>query len=95
MECKEILFSGHAIRRMFERAIQRDAVKAVIMEGESIAEYPDDTPYPSSLMLGFYNDMALHVVVSRDSETENCYVVTVYQPDPELWEAGFRTRRTR
>jgi hypothetical protein len=79
---------------MFERAIQRDAVKAVIMEGESIAEYPEDTPYPSLLMLGFYNDTALHVVVSRDSETENCYVVTVYQPDPELWEAGFRTRRS-
>ena len=93
MECKEIFFSGHAIRRIFERVIHKDAVKSVILEGESIAAYPDDTPYPSSLMLGFCDDVPLHVVVSRDSKTNNCYVVTVYQPDPELWEPDFRTRR--
>lgn len=94
MECSEIIFSGHAVRRMFERAIPKDAVKAVIRDGDVIAEYPDDTPYPSYLMLGLNNETVLHVVASKDNETANCHVITVYQPDPALWEPGFRSRRS-
>lgn len=94
MECREVIYSGHAVRRMFERAINKDAVKQVIQAGEVIAEYPDDTPYPSYLMLGFDDETAIHVVASMDSDTANCYVITVYQPDPILWESDFRTRRS-
>ena len=94
MECREIIFSGHAVRRMFERAIDKNAVKRVIQEGNLIAEYPKDTPYPSYLMLGFANETAIHVVASKDSETTNCYVITAYLPDPSLWESDFQTRRS-
>lgn len=38
MDCKRVVFSGHAIQRMFERAISRDDVLAVIAQGETIAE---------------------------------------------------------
>jgi hypothetical protein len=94
MECNKIIYSGHAVRRMFERALNKDAVKQVIQGGEVIAAYPDDTPYPSYLMLGFDNEVAIHVVASKDGVTGNCYVITVYQPDPALWESDFRTRRS-
>ena len=49
--------------------------------------------YPSTLLLGFTQRVPLHVLVARDDEMGNCYVVTVYHPDPELWGSDFKTRR--
>lgn len=94
MECERLVFSGHAIRRMFQRGIGRDEVVAVLSGGETIAEYPDDTPYPSRLVLGFTNGKPVHVVVARDAETDTCIVVTVYEPHPDQWEVGFRRRKS-
>ncbi len=51
MHCKTLIFSGHAVTRMFERAITRDQVRSVVEAGEIIASYPDDIPYPSYLVL--------------------------------------------
>src|SRR5471030_1267248 len=42
----------HAFERMFQRGIDLDAVAQVISSGEVIADYPDDQPYPSTLLLG-------------------------------------------
>ena len=47
MECTEIVFSGHAIRRIFERGLGQDAILKAMRTGEVIAEYPDDSPHPS------------------------------------------------
>jgi hypothetical protein len=52
MECREIIFSGHAVQRMFERAITATDVRAVIESGEIIADYPSDLPFPSSFLVG-------------------------------------------
>lgn len=93
MDCVSVTFSGHALRRMFERSIQRDAVLHVVQSGEPITEYPDDHPYPSSLLLGFVTGEPLHVVVARDAASGECFVVTVYQPRSDLWSDDFRTRR--
>ena len=93
MDCKSVRYSRHAIERMFQRSIRPDDVLACIRSGEAIANYPDDSPYPSALLLGFVQDWPLHVLVAREPETGNCYVVTAYRPDPELWGSDFRTRR--
>lgn len=93
MECREIRFSGHATRRMFARGLATDNVITVVRDGRRIIEYPDDSPYPSVLLLGFVRDRPLHVVVAVDSALGVCYVVTAYEPDPELWEPDFTTRR--
>ena len=61
--------------------------------GERIADYPDDTPYPSVLLLGFIDTRPLHVVVAVDRTQGVCYVVTAYEPDLTLWEPDFKTRR--
>jgi hypothetical protein len=50
-------------------------------------------PYPSALLLGTVDGRVLHVVVGHDAGTERCYVVTVYEPDPEKWERDFRRRK--
>jgi len=46
-----------------------------------------------ALLLGTVDGRVLHVVVGHDAGTERCYVVTVYQPDPERWERDFRRRK--
>ena len=94
MHCTGIDFSGHALRRMFERAVTVSEVQTAIEFGETVAIYPDDLPYPSSLILGVVAGRPLHVVVGRDPTTGACYVITAYEPASDLWEAGFKTRKT-
>ncbi len=94
MNCRAIRFMGHAVRRMYERGLQRNDIVEVMRQGEVIADYPDDRPYPSRLMLGFVAGKPVHVVVARDAGTEQCFVVTAYRPDPSVWTDDFRTRRS-
>lgn len=78
---------------MFERRIGKDEVVATLASGEVIAKYPDDLPFPSVLLLAKVGERSLHIVVGEDIATGTCYIVTVYLPDPELWNPDFRTRR--
>jgi len=93
MECKEIRFSSHAIQKIFERELKKNMVIATIHKGEVIAEYPDDQPYPSFLMLAFFDGIPLHVVAAFNKKEKICYVITVYVPDKNLWQNDFKTRR--
>ncbi len=36
MDCQRLVFSSHAVRRMFSRQISQDEVKQVIAYGETI-----------------------------------------------------------
>ncbi len=94
MMYKKIFFTGHAVRRMFERGLTRNDVVMVLEQGEVIGDYPDDIPLPSCIKLGFVGGKAIHVVVAEDRWAETCHVVTAYYPDPDLWEPGFRIRRS-
>ncbi len=93
MVCKALRFSRHAFERMFQRAISLESVARIIEIGKVIADYPDDKPYPSALLLGFHENRPVHVVVALDSVQCECHVVTVYRPDPELWDESFENRR--
>jgi len=93
MECSAVRFTRHAFERLFDRAIPPDAVLRIVEEGEVIASYPEDLPFPSVLILGFEGGRPLHVVVAKDLQSGLCFVVTVYSPDPDLWSDDFRTRR--
>lgn len=94
VDCDRVIFSGHAVRRMFERAIRPKDVVALLRSGEIIIHYPEDDPFPSFLILGSVRGRPLHVLAALDDETGTCYIVTTYEPDPDLWEDGFRVRRT-
>lgn len=95
MDCTEVVFSGHAIRRMFERAISKDDVLITIKLGEIIESYPNDTPYPSVLLLGFMENFPLHVVLAKDELTGSCIIITVYIPGTNIWEPGYKRRKKR
>ena len=94
MECERVVFSGHAILRMIQRGMGRDAVLKVLTHGETIAEYADDKPYPSRLMLGYVAGRPLHVVVAFDECSGNCIIVTAYEPWLGKWGAEFRIRNS-
>lgn len=93
LECKEKKFSGHAVQRLFERKLTKQAVTDVITTGEIIAEYPNDSPYPSYLILGFVSGRALHVVVAFDKQTRLCYIISAYEPNTKQWGKDFKTRK--
>lgn len=95
MKIATLTFSEHALRRMFERSIGREDVRHVIERGEVIATYAEDRPFPTCLLVGFSNGRPLHVVLAVEKEHEHGIVVTVYEPDPLLWENDFRKRRIR
>ncbi len=78
---------------MFQRRIGREDVRHVLANGEVIEEYPEDTPYPSRLILGWCASRPLHVVVADNLEAEETVVITVYEPDSSQWEAGFRRKK--
>lgn len=93
MDCSSIKFSGHAISRMFQRALSKYAIRRIIREGEIIANYPDDCPCPSYLLLGYCEDEPIHIVVAQDKGSGQCFVVTAYKPDHDKWSEDFRSRR--
>ena len=94
MYVDHIIFRVHAIRRMFQREISVDDVRHVLATGEVIEEYPDDTPYPSRLLLGWRGSRPIHVVAAHNADELETIVVTVYEPDPNLWESDLKRRRT-
>ena len=95
MDCKNLHFSRHAFERMFQRGIDPIALAQIVASGEVIAAYPEDKPYPSFLLLGFHAEQPVHAVVAHDPVTGNCYAVTIYRPDPELWDETSKNRRAR
>jgi hypothetical protein len=90
---KKLTFRVHCIQKMFERNISRDAVAYVLEHGEVIREYADDTPYPSRLMLGWQDLRPLHVVAADNDADDETIIITVYEPDPALWEPDFKRKK--
>jgi len=93
MPARRVIFSVHAIKRMFERGISKSDVRAVLNQGRVIEDYPEDSPFPSRLLLGWSGFRPIHVVAADEPDTWNTIVITVYQPNESEWEAGFARRR--
>ena len=60
--------------------------------GEAIEEYPDDTPYPSRLILGCYKGRLIHVVAANNPIDKEIIIITVYEPDTSEWDPDCRER---
>lgn len=89
-----LIFRVHAVERMFSRGVSEEDVRRVLDNGETVESYPEDKPYPSRLVLGWHGARPIHVVVAENVGGEEVFIVTVYEPDLERWEADFRRRRT-
>jgi hypothetical protein len=73
--------------------MSEDEVRNAIEAGETIEDYPNDFPYPSRLVLGWYGPRPIHVVVADNSDEKENIVITVYEPDPSEWEADLKRRK--
>jgi len=87
-----IIFRIHAVKQMFARGISEVEVRAVLEDGETIEQSPDDLPYPSRLILGWVDKRPLHIVASL-IDASTIAVITVYEPTDSRWKSGFRARK--
>lgn len=88
-EFNSVFYTRHAKVEMgfeeFGRIFDHEVSEAVC-SGEVIEEYPEDKPYPSVLICGrTTSDRPLHIVCAHDIEENLSIVITVYQPNPDLW----------
>lgn len=91
---KKLLFLPHAIRQMSrpERMITPQEVERVVMTGELVEDYPNDSRGHSCLLLGLGDgDRAIHVVCSP--KDDYLAVITAYLPDTTQWSSDYRRRR--
>jgi hypothetical protein len=88
-----IIYQRHAVERMAQRGVSEEDVMHVILTGETIQVYADDTPFPSELILGWREGQPLHIVVATDTTQRRKIVITVYEPHPRQWETDFRRRK--
>lgn len=83
----------HAVQRMLERKVSVENISQALRSGETIEDYSAEMPEPSQLILGFQGKRPFHVVVSRNQETNEVTIITVYLPDPKKWSRDFKRRR--
>jgi hypothetical protein len=86
--------SKHAVDQTIIRDITvAELEEAISNRSEVIENYPDDKYGPSCLILGFTTaERPLHVQCSYPTRPL-VKIVTVYEPDPDLW-VGLKTRKT-
>ncbi len=87
-------FSKHAVDQTIVRDISvSELEQAISSQSEVIEDYPEDKYGPSCLILGFTNaGRPLHVQCSHPARPL-IRIITVYEPDPELW-IDLRIRKT-
>lgn len=89
----KLTFRVHALRRMFELRTGVEDVEGVLNAGEVIERYPNDTPYPNRLVLGWRGARPLHVIVAENTVDNEWIVITAHEPDPAQWETDFKRRK--
>ncbi|MGC8988646.1 MAG: DUF4258 domain-containing protein [Verrucomicrobiia bacterium] len=83
----------HVLQRLAERAIPQRVALDVLCSGERIEDYTEDRPFPSALFLGYSGGKPYHVVAAFDEANARVYVITAYEPSPDVFESDYRTRR--
>lgn len=78
---------------MGQRGISVKDVEGVLAKHVVVEEYPQETPFPERLLLGWIGSRPLHVLVAEDGTAGNTILVTVYDPDPNEWSEGFTMRK--
>ena len=92
----QVYYTSHAKSEMeneeFGNIYDFEVLEA-IENGEIIQEYLNDKPYPSFLIYGKTKSLRpLHAVCAFNEIEKLVFVVTVYQPDPDLW-IDYKERR--
>lgn len=92
-EKDRIAFKKHSILRMHERGIHADEVKNVLIKGEIIENYPETRPLPCCLIMGHGVHNPIHAVAAVDSDEQMLWIITVYNPSADEWDAEYKRRK--
>lgn len=79
--------------RLQQRGLTAPTLHETMETLEIIEAYPQDKYLPSFLLRGDTGRSIFHVQIATDVEDDNIRVVTMYIPDPDEWDEGFRSRR--
>jgi hypothetical protein len=90
-----LVWSAHGWQRAKERRFTRDDVLSALEHGEVIEDYPTPWPCPAILLLALVSEHRVHVVAAMDEERDEAYIITVYEPTADKFEADWKTRRPR
>ena len=95
-EGRSIFWSRHAIVELVKEGWSRQSIEAGFLTCELIEDYPaGPRPFPDCLVLGVSSSgETFHAVAAIDLEGIRLLVVTVYRPNSEEWQNGWRIRRT-
>ena len=86
-----VFVTEHAMERFKERGILLRDIRAAVMSGQIIEQYPNDFPFPSCLICGCTQiNRILHVVMSDEGSSSR--IITAYYPDPAQWSSDLKTR---
>lgn len=92
---RKLIYKRHAIHRMAYRDIDESVTEHIFKSGEIIEKYSDDTPYPSYLILGFWESHPIHMVLADNPFNDETYVITVYKPNSSEWNSTFKKKRDK
>jgi hypothetical protein len=79
---------------MSQRGFEPEDVRKVLEKGTVIEDYSNDFPYPSCLVLGWFFSRPVYVVAAMNNDDQETVIITVYEPDLQLWENDFTRRKT-
>jgi len=79
---------------VLDAVYDRSAGEIALNRGVTIEDYPDDTPFPSKLTLGWVDERPVHVMWAIAAGTNRVVIITVYEPNPEEWDNTFSQRQT-
>lgn len=91
---RKLIFRLHALARMAQRGFEPAEIHYVLDNGSIIEQYPEDSPYPSCLVMSWINGRPVHVVVAINDDAQESIVITVYEPAPNVWDNGFTRRKS-
>ena len=81
--------------RLQQRGLNAETLRNAASSLEIVEAYPHDKYLPSFLLRGETRGAVFHAQVATDVEGDNIRVVTMYTPDTDEWDEGFRKRRTK
>ena len=64
-----------AAQRILERSISVGDVLVAPNSGATIEDYPNDTPFPSRLTLGWVDERPVHVVSAAVASTDRVVII--------------------
>ena len=90
-----VRWTYHVTMRFRQRAVTPEMLGKAIATLEIVEAYPQDRYLPSFLVRGESGGIVFHVQIATDVKGGNIRIVTMYVPDPHVWDNGSRLRRIK